>query len=291
MGLLRNEFEIVYINSTGSRLSEDALISAIHQAEYVIAGTERFTKNVIESSPRLKVLSRVGVGIDNIDLKAAENRSLCILNTPQAPALSVAEHTLALILTILKHIPDYNSQIRRRDFSIQPGTLLMGKTIGIVGMGRIGSTVASMLQALGCKITYFDPYLPEPSSSTWTAFTSLKDLAAGADIITIHAVPQQNGSALFDEHIFKHCKRGCIIINTSRGSLIDEIALEHALNEGIVYAAGLDVFSNEPYSGTLLIYPQVIVTPHVASNTIESRQDMEMEAVEHIIEIKKGLVK
>jgi D-3-phosphoglycerate dehydrogenase len=287
MALLRKEFEIVYLNTTGSRLPEDALIHAIEKAWFVIAGTESFSRRLLKTSPQLKAISRVGVGTDSIDLKTAEKQGVFVFNTPEAPARSVAEHTLALIFAILKHIPDYNTRVRRNDYTVRPGTLLQGKTIGVVGMGRIGSGVAAMLQALGCTIIYFDPFLRQQPSTPGTSVSSLTELVAVSDIITIHAAPPQDSRPLFNGYIFKQCKRGCIIINTSRGSLIDEHALEAALNDETVSAAGLDVFESEPYRGPLLGYPQVIVTPHIASNTTESRQQMEMDAVQHIVELKK----
>lgn len=290
MALLRKEFDIVYLNTTGSRLAGDALVRALENAEFAIAGTEAFTQQVIAASPRLKAISRVGVGTDTIDLEAAKKCGVAVLNTPEAPARSVAEHAVALVFAIAKHIPAYNEKVRRNDFSIRPGTLLQGKTAGIVGMGRIGSGVASMLHALGCRIVWFDPFLKVQPSVVGTSVSTLSDLVKDADIISIHAAPSRDGTPLFDGHIFKQCKRGCIMINTSRGSLVDESALEAALREGIVSAAGLDVFVHEPYQGPLLAYPQVIVTPHVSSNTTESRLQMEMDAVQHIVEMKKSMV-
>lgn len=289
MKKLNDEFEIVYINSTGLRLSENDLMSALKNAEYVIAGTEVFSKKVIEASTNLKVISRVGVGIDNIDLTTAENLRISILNTPDAPGLSVAEHTLALLLTILKNIPKYNNQMRSGNSTVEPGLMLSGKTVGIVGLGRIGYRVATMLAALGCTIHYYDPYIQSNPPSKWIGMSSLENLVNSVEVVSLHTAPQKEGTAIFDNRIFAQCKKGVIVINTARGSLIDEKALANALDAGIVTAAGLDVFPTDPYEGELLKYPQVIVTPHVASNTIESRQQMEMEAVEHIIDAKRKM--
>lgn len=288
---LNEHFKVIYINSTGLRLSETELIAAIRDAEYVIAGTELFSKKVLEASSTLKVISRVGVGIDNIDIIYAEKKNISILNTPDAPVQAVAEHTLALILTLLKKIPQYNQEMRKENYSIEPGLMLSGKIIGIIGLGRIGYRVGTILSALGCTIYYFDPYLQYNPPSEWIAQNSLESLVNTVDIVTLHTPPQKERTAIFDSRIFTQCRRGIIIINTARGSLIDEQALSHALDACVVAAAGLDVFSIEPYDGVLLKYPQVIVTPHVASNTKESRQKMEMEAVENIIDIKRRMVK
>lgn len=284
---LNDEFKIVYTNSTGLRLSENDLISALKNAEYVIAGTEIFSKNVLEASPNLKVISRVGVGIDNIDIATAEKHRIHILNTPEAPGLAVAEHTLALLLALLKKIPQYNQQMRDGNYAVESGLMLSGKTVGIVGLGRIGYRVATMLVALGCTIHYYDPYIRSGPPSEWISLSSLENLVSSVEVVSLNTTPQKEGTAIFDNRIFAQCKKGIIVINTARGSLIDERALVDALDTGIVSAAGLDVFPMEPYNGELLKYPQVIVTPHVASNTIESRQQMEMEAVEHIIDAKR----
>ncbi|MFA4825866.1 MAG: NAD(P)-dependent oxidoreductase [Methanoregula sp.] len=289
MKKLNDEFEIVYVNSTGLRLSEDDLISAIQNAEYVIAGTEIFSKKVLDASTNLKVISRVGVGIDNVDITAAEKHNIYILNTPESPVLAVAEHTLALLLTILKNIQKYNNQMRMGNYAVEPGQILCGKTVGIVGLGRIGYRVATMLAALGCTIYYYDPYTRISPPSEWISVSSLENLVSSVQIVSLHTTPQKEGTAVFDSRIFVQCKKGIIVINTARGSLIDERALADALDAGIVTAAGLDVFSTEPYRGELLKYSQVIVTPHVASNTIESRQQMEMEAVEHTIDAKRRI--
>lgn len=284
---LEAEFSVIYTNLTGARLSERDLIAAVKDAEYVIAGTEIFSKHVIDCSKKLRAISRVGVGTDSIDLQHASRRNIQIFNTPEAPVISVTEHTLALLLAILKRIPQYNQNVRDGDYSVVPGLLLSGKVVGIIGFGRIGQRFASVLTALGCKIQYYDPFLKSQPQNTWKSVPSLEDLVKTSDIISLHASPSSNGSPLINSSILKNCKKGQIIINTARGTLIDESALELAIQEGVVASVGLDVFSNEPYSGTLLKYPQVIVTPHVASNTVDSRIQMEMEAVKHIIEAKR----
>lgn len=283
---IEDEFTIVYTNTSGIRLSEDELIRAIHNAEYVIAGTEQFTNRVLKSARNLRTISRVGVGTDSIDTVAAARLKISILNTPEAPVIAVTEHTLALLLAILKHIPAYNNRVRLGDQSIKPGLLLSGKTIGIVGLGRIGFRFASLVSLMGCKIRYFDPYLKVPVPENWRPSLSAEELFMTSDIISLHAAPKPDGTPLIDAAILRNARPGLILLNTARGSLIDENALEVAIQNGIISAAGLDVFSKEPYTGTLLKYPQVIVTPHIASNTLESRGQMEYEAVENIIQAK-----
>lgn len=277
------KFEIIYINTTGRRLSESELSQVLMGVEGVIAGTEPFTKQVIESLCDLKVISRVGVGLDSIDLESARKHGIKIMNTPEAPVQAVAEHTLALILALLKHIATYNQKMRVEDYSIEPGKTLSGKQIGIVGLGRIGYRVAILLEAFGCKINFYDPWVKIRVPDGWQSDSTLEELLMKSDIVSLHLSPQENGKPILDETSLNMIKKGAIIINTARASLIDEESLCKALLSGQIGAAGLDVFSVEPYKGPLLKYPQVIVTPHVASNTIEARNQMEIEAVHNLI--------
>jgi len=274
---------VVYVNDTGHRLSEEQLVSALRGAEIAIAGTEPFTERVIGSAGRLRIISRVGSGTDSIDLRAAAAKGVRVLTTPNAPVQAVAEHTLALLLSVLRQIPQYNDAIRRGMTDLKPGTLLSGKRIGIIGLGRIGTRVASMLESLGCHIEYYDPFVPRSPVRTWLKADSLSVLVAGVDILTLHAPALPDDQPLLDAAILGSCKKGIIIINSARGSLIDEDAMISALENGTIAGAGLDVLPSEPYTGSLLSYPQVIATPHVASFTRETRAQMEREAVVQII--------
>jgi len=279
--------EITYRNTTGKRLSEEDLVQAVRGAEGVIAGTEKFTKRVIASSRDLRAISRVGVGTDSIDLRAARERGISISTTPDSVTQAVAEHTLTLILAVMKRIGVYALAMRSGNDSAEPGSLLQGKTAGIIGLGRIGRRVASLLSCLGCRIAFYDPLPKEGIPRTWQVVPSLEELAAMADILTLHASLQADEPPLLDARILSLCREGAIIINTARGGLVDERALETALESGRISGAGLDVFQQEPYQGPLLHYPQVLATPHVASHTTESRRMMEEEAVENLVRAMK----
>jgi len=280
---LSDKTAIVYTNSSGQRLTEKDLCAAIRDAEGVIAGTELFTATVLMSARHLKVISRVGIGLDNIDLDFAGQQGITVLNTSHAPVAAVAEHTIALIFSLFKNIPQYHQRIHQGDYSIQQGSMIRGKTLGIVGLGKIGRNVAILAETLGLKIIYFDPWAQNSIPDTWVGKTCLEDLLRDADIITLHIPPQTQNRPVLDKTAFSFCKKGVVIINTARESLIDENALTDALDHGFVASAGLDVVSVEPYKGSLLNYPQVVITPHVASNTFESRQQMEIEAVENML--------
>lgn len=280
---LKEKCTISFINKTGSRLSETGLIAALKGVRGVIAGTEPFSRRLMDQCSSLEVISRVGVGTDSIDSAAAREHGIRILITPNSPVQSVAEHTLALILSSLKNIPAYNEQMRRNNHAIATGSLLSGKTIGIVGMGRIGTRVAEILESLGCHIHFYDPMISRPVPSAWKQFDSIENLIKSSDVVSLHAPPQTDKLPLIDARVLSFAN-GITLVNTARGTLIDEPALITALSSGKVKSAALDVFSSEPYSGDLLAFPQVITTPHVASNTIESRQQMEMEAVNNLIQ-------
>lgn len=280
---LSKRTNIVFVNTTGQRLKEIDLCKAISDADGIIAGTELYTENILKSAPHLKVLSRVGVGLDNIDLEYTKRKGICVLNTPLAPGDAVAEHTIALIFSIFKRIPQYYEKAHRGDYSIQQGSMISGKIIGIIGLGRIGLKVATLLNACGTKIIFFDPFVKKNIPKDWERLDTLDDLLQAADVISLHSSPQSGNIPVLDKYAFSRCKTGVVVINTARGSLIDEKSLVDALDCGKVSFVGLDVVSIEPYKGPLLKYPQVIITPHVASNTLESRQQMEIEAVENMI--------
>lgn len=173
--------------------------------------------------------------------------------------------------------------MRDGNYSTEVGSLIAGKKIGIVGLGRIGFQVARLASALGCTILYYDPLLTRTVPTEWVRADSLIELLASADIVTLHASPQPGRKYILDEKNICNCKKGVIILNTARGTLIDEQALIQSLDSALVASAGLDVFPEEPYKGKLLGYRQVVMTPHVASNTYEARQEMEMEAVNNLL--------
>jgi D-3-phosphoglycerate dehydrogenase len=274
---------ITFVNTTGRRLHEDELIAAIADADGIIAGTETYSASVLDHAKNIKILSRVGVGIDSIDLMYTRSRGIAVCTTPGPVTRAVAEHTLGFILSALRNIPRYQERLRAGMFDPIQGTMLSGKTVGIIGFGRIGRTVAAMLSALGCQIIYYDPFLRDQGTDSWMPAVSLEDLLHRSDIVTIHASAGEEGAPILDAEEFRTCKKGMILVNTSRGSHINEDSLIAAIRDGKVAYACLDVFSREPYDGPLLAFPEVIATPHVATFTRESRMLMEHEAVDNLI--------
>lgn len=283
MDILNSQYTIGYSNETGSRLTREELCRVLEGTWGVIAGTEPFDKVVLDSARDLKVISRVGVGTDSIDLQTAQERGIAVYTTSATTIQPVAEHTLALILCVLKNIAGYAEATRHGDYRVKSTGLLSGKTVGIIGIGRIGFRVGEMLSCLGCRIVFWDPYLLKPVPPEWKRAGSINDLLSAADIISLHTPPQKNNEPIMTRQEFNQCRNGVVLINTARGSLVDETALIEALQTGKVAGAGLDVTNTEPYSGPLCEFSQVIITPHVASNTRESRSAMEEEAVNNLI--------
>ena len=280
---LREFYDISYINKTGKRLSESEVIDALRCADVAIAGTESYSKNVIISSGNLKAISRVGVGLDSIDLECASKHNIKVYNTPNAPTVAVAEHTVALLLAVCKNIVYYNKSADSLNGKAIAGMLLNGKKVGVIGLGRIGFKVATYLCALGCNIGFYDPYLQDKEiPEDWTRYSTIGELLGVSDIVTLHMPPASDGKPIINYETVKQFKKGAVLINTARSALIDERVLLDAVSDGTLAGAGLDVYDtlieNEGIN-----YPQIVLTPHVASNTEESRRDMESEAIENLI--------
>jgi D-3-phosphoglycerate dehydrogenase / 2-oxoglutarate reductase len=289
MDNLRSHCSVVYLNTTGSRLASQDLKKILGGVMGVIAGTEPFDREVITSAKDLRVISRVGVGTDSIDLDAAAERGVKIVTTNTATVQPVAEHTLALLFSLLKKIPEYHESTKNGDYSVKRTYLLQGKVVGIIGLGRIGFRVGELLSCLGCKILFFDPFCTATPPTGWKKADSSEELFSLADVITLHAPAQKDGKPIMSREAFNQCRTGVLLINTARASLVDETALTEALQSGKVAGAGLDVTKEEPYAGPLRAFSQVIITPHVASNTIESRMEMENEAVRNLISALGGM--
>lgn len=278
---LKDNFDIIYINKSGHRLSEDEIISSIKTADAVIAGTEKYSEKVLNSTDTLKAISRVGVGLDSIDLACASDRGIRILNTPNAPSLAVAEHAVALIFVLAKNIVLYSRSNGTEKTVL--GMMVSRRTVGIIGLGRIGQIVAEKLSALGCKVGYYDPYVSgKKIPDEWTCYASIEKLLESSEIVTLHMPPAADGMPILNRDRLLHMKKGSFLINTARSSLIDEKSLLEAIDCGIIAGAGLDVYDNL-ITNEIQNYPQIILTPHVASNTDESRREMEAEAIQNLI--------
>jgi len=248
----------------------------------LIAGLEQLDQAVLENST-LKVISRCGAGLSNIDLKAAEELGIKICSTPDAPTDAVAELTVGALLSMLRMIPDMNKDMHDGKWNKRIGAQLKGKTVLIIGFGRIGKKVADLLKYFNTNIIAVDPNINK--SIEGVELLPLDKALMKADIITIHSSGE---GQLIGNKEFKLIKDGVFLLNAARGGVINEESLIQALEEGKIKGAWLDTFDTEPYKGLLRKYPQVILTPHIGSYTLECRQLMEMEAVNNLITAFRG---
>ncbi|MCK4823154.1 phosphoglycerate dehydrogenase [bacterium] len=270
---------IVIDNPFKRKLTKDELIQLLSEDVIgLVAGLEPLTRDVLESS-ELRVISRCGTGLSNVDLKAAKDLKIKVFNTPDAPTTAVAELTIgAMISTIRKtHLMDRDMHSGR--WIKQTGRQLEEKTIVIIGFGRIGRKVARLLKGFNAKIMAVDPYLEGRIDGI--EIISLKDSLAIADIITLHASGEDEIIGGKEFHLMKP---GVILLNAGRGGMVNEDSLCKAIDEGIVAGAWCDSFSEEPYKGPLSQYEQVLLTPHVGSYSEECRFSMEMESVNNLIQ-------
>lgn len=242
----------------------------------VVRSATQVDKALIAAAPRLRVIARAGTGVDNVDVTAATDRGIVVMNAPGANSVSVAEHAWALMLALARSIGAADAAMKRGvwDKKKLTGAELRGKTLGVVGLGRIGQEVTNRARAFGMHVVAHDPFISEQVAATIGAeLTSLDDLCARSDYITLHIPATADTRQLFDATRLAACKPGVRLINTARGELIDEAALADAIKRGHVAGAGLDVFVQEPPPDQSLVgLPQVVATPHIAASTVEAQE-------------------
>jgi len=281
--LRKRKYEII-LNPFGRTLTENEIKELLIDIDGLIAGTEPLTQNVISRAKNLKVISRCGIGIDNIDIEAVNVKGIKLYRTPEGPAIAVAELTLGFMLDSLRKISYMSKKICSGSWEKKMGRLLTGKTLGIVGMGTIGKKLATILKPFNCKILAMDHITDsEFAKENNIDYVSLDELLGGSDIITLHLPLDNETRGLFDTKLFSQMKEDAIFINTSRGGIVDEDALYDALEGGKIGHACLDVYRNEPYNGRLRDLDNVTLTCHVGSYAKEARVKMEMQAVENLL--------
>ncbi|MBF0456652.1 MAG: phosphoglycerate dehydrogenase [Nitrospirae bacterium] len=280
---LRSDFEIA-LNPYGRKLKKEEIIELCLGSAGIIAGTEPLSADVLEGLPGLKVISRCGTGLDNVDMEAAKGLGVEVFNTPDAPTRAVAELTAGLILNLLRKISEMDSAIRAGKWEKLMGNLLIGKNVGIIGFGRIGRASASLLQSLGCAIAFTDPFVgDEPFQHVKKL--SLHELLDFADIVIIHV---NTKDLILGADEIALMRKGSWLINVARGGVVDEDALFESLKSGRLGGAAIDVFGREPYDGRLRELRNTILTPHIGSYAVESRVEMELLSTENLL---KGLGK
>lgn len=283
---LKNTGLEIVLNSYGRKLSGGEVVELAADAVGLIAGTEPLDKSVLEKLPLLKVISRCGVGMDNVDLEAAAQLNIKVFNTPFGPTLAVAELTIGLILDLLRKATLMDREMRAGVWKKRMGNLLNDKKVGIIGFGRIGQKTGELLRAFGCKIGYYDSVRIEGLEYLRIKRLEMDELLKESDIVIVH-VSGKYEKPLLGAKKLDMMKDGAWLVNVARGGAVDEEALFNALKDGHLAGAALDVFKKEPYNGRLKELDNVILTPHIGSYAKEARIEMEMQAVKNLI---KGLV-
>ncbi len=285
--LLQENFDLIY-NPFGRKLTESEVIELAKDCVGIISGLEILNSNVLDQLPNLKCISRVGVGVDNIDIDYANNKNIKVLNTPDGPTRAVAELTIGLIFSLLRRIPHADSNMKNKIWKKETGNLIYKKKIGIIGLGRIGRMVAEMFRALGNTVVGYDIYPDQSWAEKYNVeFLELRKLLEVSDIVTIHVPGSNNKKPIITHAELDYCKNTSFLINLSRGGIIDETALFEALKTGKIKAAAIDVFENEPYDGPLITLDNVVLTPHIGSYASEGKLKMELESVENLINALK----
>ncbi len=284
-------FEVVH-PPRGVNLYDPAkLLPIVRDCDAVVAGSEPWSEHLIAACPKLRVLSRTGVGFDAIDMAACDRHRVIVATTPGVNHHAVAEHTFALLFGVARGFPSRDQYVRACTWKRVSTPRIIGTTLGIVGLGRIGRAVATRAVGLGMKVIAFDPYPNREFAEQWgIELTDLDTLLTRSDYVTLHLPMGQETKHIMNATTFARMKPGSVLINTARGLLVDEKALVEALNSGHLRGAGLDVFEVEPLpdDSPLLTMNNVLLSGHLAGLDHESQHDTLTMCAETIVSLSKG---
>jgi D-3-phosphoglycerate dehydrogenase len=276
-----------------TNLSPEELIETIKNYDaLVIRSGTKVTADVIKAADRLKVIGRAGVGIDNVDVEAATKKGIIVLNTPGGNTISAAEHTIAMMLALARNIPQANAALHNGEWNRKKytGVEFFNKTLGVVGLGRVGAEVATRMKSFGMQILAYDPFVTEERAQQMgITLADLETVIRGGDFITVHTPLTNETRNLIDEDEFKIMKPGVRIVNCARGGIINEASLAKAVAEGKVAGAAVDVFTKEPPTGNpILEQERIIVTPHLGASTAEAQVNVALAVADQILTIARG---
>jgi D-3-phosphoglycerate dehydrogenase len=274
-------------------ISADDLLQAVPSVDaMIVRGRTKVTAAVLEAAANLKVVGRAGVGVDNIDLETAKLKRVTVVNAPQSTSVAVAEHAFALLLSLARQVPLADAGLRRGEWLKKKikGFELFGKTLGIIGMGRIGVHVASRAAGFGMLCLGYDPLISDDEIAKRGAQPAeLNSLLNRSDILTLHVPLTPDTRGLINAERIAQMKNGVRIICTARGGIIDETALLNSLESGHVAGAALDVFAQEPVGDSPLVkHPKVVCTPHIAAQTAEAQERAARDIAEEILTVLRG---
>ena len=278
------------INPLNKKLTEKELASMVSDVDLIIAGTEIISDFVMDKAKNLKMISRVGIGLDGVDLLAAKKRGIKVSYTPDAPAPAVAEFTIGLLITLLRSVHVSNMQMHQGKWSRFFGKRIANTTIGIIGLGRIGSRVLNRLAVFGTPRLLLndisaDPELDRKFKLEWV---DKETIYKESDVISLHVPLTATTKNMITEKELSMMRDDAILINTCRGGVINEVDLYNVMNSGHLSGAAIDVFEEEPYSGRLNEIERCILTAHMGSMSVDCRTRMEIEATEEAVRFLKG---
>ena len=275
------------------KLSEEQLIARMADVDALVVRSEtKVTARVLASAPRLQVVGRAGVGVDNIDVEAATRHGVYVVNAPTGNIVAVAELTVGLVLALLRNIPAADAHVRAGEWKRNQflGREARGKTLGLVGLGRIGTEVAKRAAALEMRLLAHDPYATQAKAqSLGVSLVALDDLFTQADVITVHAPLTPETRGLIGRDAMSRVKRGAYLVNAARGELVDEVAVADALADGRLAGAALDVYAQEPPTGSpILAAPHTVLTPHIAGSTAEAQVNVAVDVARQVLDVLAG---
>jgi D-3-phosphoglycerate dehydrogenase len=275
-------------------LTREKLLEIINDYDAIIVrSVTKINEEFYERAKNIKVVGRAGTGVDNIEMEGATRRGIIVVNTPEANSVSAAEHTIGLLLSSIRNITQGNKRIKdhKWDRNGLKGVELQGKTLGVVGLGRIGALVTTRLQSFGMKVIAYDPYITDARFKKYGVEKkeTLEDLIREADFITVHTPKTEETFGMIGEEQFKIAKKGVRVVNCARGGIINEEALAKAIKEGIVASAGIDVLVDEPNSTSPLIdLENVVLTPHLGADTEEAQYNVGTMVALEVVNALKG---
>jgi len=280
------------VNDCSGISAEELLETVQDYHALIVRSRTKVTDALLKAAPNMKVVGRAGVGVDNIDLAAAQSRGVTVVNTPTATTIAVAELTLGLMLSLVRQVSraDFNMKSGLWDKKQLSGTELFAKTVGIIGMGHIGSGVAQRAAAFGTTILGYDPFLDDAAIRQRGAQpVALNDLLAQSDLISLHIPLTPETRGMINGQTIGLMKRGASLICAARGGIVDETALLNALESGQIAGAALDVFSSEPPGLTALVsHPNVVATPHIGAQTAEAQDRAAVDISEEVLAALNG---
>ncbi len=284
--ILRGALDLEVVDAPG--ISPGDLLKQIRDVDgLVIRSGTKVTREVIDAAERLSVVGRAGIGVDNVDLAAATARGIVVMNTPGGNTITTAEHAVALLVALARHIPQATASMKAGQWEKKRfvGLELFNRTLGVLGLGRIGQIVASRARGLGMKVIAYDPFLGEDAAARLEVeLASIDEVIARADAITVHVPRTRDTIGLLGREAFARAKPGVLIINAARGGIVDEEALLEALDSGRVGGAALDVFQEEPVAPDhpLVAHERVICTPHLGASTEQAQLNVAVAVAEQV---------